>query len=157
METGQAMPAREVTVKKLIALALIVFASFQMAPAAMVEGTSIPGMRRTPVTVRTVCLYSSFLTVSKRLGKWRNRRQRCKSGPMSVGADKAYDTRDFVATVRAMNTRPHVAQNVKRSGGSAIDGRTSRHASYAISQSKRPLIEKALLKSSFATIGQDWV
>src|SRR5690242_8484646 len=75
--------------------------------------------------------------------KWRNRRQRRKSGPMSVGADKAYDTRDFVATARAMNTRPHVAQNVKRSGGSSIDGRTSRHASYAISQSKRPLIEKA--------------
>ncbi len=44
---------------------------------------------------------------------------------------------------RAMNIRPHVAQNVKRSGGSAIDGRTSRHASYAISQRKRPLIEKA--------------
>src|SRR5690242_18128848 len=39
--------------------------------------------------------------------KWRNRRQRRKSGPMSVGADKAYDTRDFVATARAMNTRPH--------------------------------------------------
>jgi transposase len=74
--------------------------------------------------------------------KWRNRRQRRKSGPMSVGADKAYDTRDFVATARAMNTRPHVAQNVKRSGGSSIDGRTSRHASYAISQSKRPLIER---------------
>jgi transposase len=75
--------------------------------------------------------------------KWRNRRQRRKCGPMSVGADKAYDTRDFVGTARAMNIRPHVAQNVKRSGGSAIDGRTSRHASYAISQSKRPLIEKA--------------
>jgi len=74
--------------------------------------------------------------------KWRNRRQRRKSGAMSVGADKAYDTRDFVATARTMNIRPHVAQNVKRSGGSAIDGRTSRHASYALSQSKRPLIEK---------------
>jgi transposase len=74
--------------------------------------------------------------------KWRNRRQRRKSGPMSVGADKGYDTRDFVATVREMNIRPHVAQNVKRSGGSAIDGRTSRHVSYAISQSKRPMIEK---------------
>jgi hypothetical protein len=61
---------------------------------------------------------------------------------MSVGADKAYDTREFVATLREMDIRPHVAQNVQRSGGSAIDRRTSRHASYAVSQSKRPLIEK---------------
>jgi len=62
---------------------------------------------------------------------------------MSVGTDKAYDTRDFVATLRAMNIRPHVAQNTKRSGGSAVDSRTSRHATYAVSQNKRPLIEKA--------------
>ena len=48
-----------------------------------------------------------------------------------------------VHTIRAMNIRPHVAQNSTRSGGSAIDRRTGRHASYAISQSKRPLIEKA--------------
>jgi len=60
-----------------------------------------------------------------------------------VGADKAYATRDLVQTLREMDIRPHVAQNTKRSGGSAIDGRTSRHESYAVSQSKRPLIEKA--------------
>jgi hypothetical protein len=76
-------------------------------------------------------------------GKWRNRRRRGLGGAMSVGTDKAYDTRDFVATVREMEIRPHVAQNSKRSGGSAIDSRTTRHPSYAISQSKRPLIEKA--------------
>jgi len=75
--------------------------------------------------------------------KWRNRRQRGQRGPMSVGADKAYDTRAFVKTIREMDIRPHVAQNTQRSGGSAIDGRTSRHASYTVSQSKRPLIEKA--------------
>jgi transposase len=75
--------------------------------------------------------------------KWRNRRQHRRHGPMSVGTDKAYDTRDFVATLRAMNIRPHVAQNTKRSGGSAVDSRTSRHATYAVSQNKRPLIEKA--------------
>jgi transposase len=62
---------------------------------------------------------------------------------MSVGADKAYDTRDFVGTVREMDVRPHVAQNVKRTGGSAIDRRTTRHDGYAVSQRKRPLIEKA--------------
>jgi len=76
-------------------------------------------------------------------GKWRNRRRRGPHGPMSVGADKAYDTRDFVRTVREMNIRPHVAQNTARTGGSAIDRRTSRHASYLVSQHKRPLIEKA--------------
>lgn len=73
-------------------------------------------------------------------GKWRSKGRR---GPMSVGADKAYDTREFVNTLREMEIRPHVAQNSKRPGGSALDGRTSRHASYAVSQSKRPLIEKA--------------
>ena len=75
--------------------------------------------------------------------KWRNRRQRGKRAAMSVGADKAYDTRDFVATVREMNIRPHVSQNTKRAGGSAIDRRTARHQSYGMSQRKRPLIEKA--------------
>lgn len=75
--------------------------------------------------------------------QWRQRRQRRRSAPMSVGADKAYDTRDFVATLREMDIRPHVAQNVKRPGGSAIDARTTRHESYHVSQKKRPLIEKA--------------
>jgi len=75
--------------------------------------------------------------------QWRNRRQRARGGPMSVGADKAYDTRDFVQTVREMHIRPHVAQNSNRAGGSAIDGRTTRHTTYRVSQSKRPLIEKA--------------
>lgn len=74
--------------------------------------------------------------------KWRARRRRGLRGPMSVGADKGYDTRDFVETAREMNIRPHVAQNTRRNGGSAIDGRTARHASYRVSQGKRPLIEK---------------
>jgi hypothetical protein len=42
-----------------------------------------------------------------------------------------------------MKIRPHVAQNANRTGGSAIDQRTTRHSSYSVSQSKRPLIEKA--------------
>jgi hypothetical protein len=75
--------------------------------------------------------------------QWRKARQQGRSGTLSVGADKAYDTRDFVDTVREMNVRPHVAQNLNRTGGSAIDARTTRHQSYDLSQSKRPLIEKA--------------
>ena len=74
---------------------------------------------------------------------WRSRRQRQCGSPMSVGADKAYDTHDFVRTVREMDFRPHVSQNVNRPGGSAIDRRTTRHESYQVSQRKRPLIEKA--------------
>ena len=75
--------------------------------------------------------------------QWRGRRQRRVPTPMSVGADKAYDTHGFVHTVREWDVRPHVAQNVNRSGGSAIDSRTTRHESYQVSQRKRPLIEKA--------------
>jgi hypothetical protein len=75
--------------------------------------------------------------------QWRGRRQRRLTTPMSVGADKAYDTHDFVHIVREWDVQPHVAQNVNRSGGSAIDGRTTRHESYQVSQKKRPLIEKA--------------
>jgi transposase len=75
--------------------------------------------------------------------QYQRNRKRGRCGPMTLGADKAYDTRDFVSILREMNVRPHVAQNVNRSGGSAIDRRTTRHAGYEISQRKRPLIEKA--------------
>jgi transposase len=61
---------------------------------------------------------------------------------VSVGGDKGYDTRDFVAECRNMNVTPHVAQNTKRSGGSAINGRTTRHAGYEVSQKKRKRIEE---------------
>ena len=75
--------------------------------------------------------------------RWRKRRRQRRHGPLSVGADKAYDTRDFVKVLREMNVRPHVAQNLNRPGGSALDARTTRHSSYQVSQHKRPLIEKA--------------
>lgn len=75
--------------------------------------------------------------------QWRRKRRWGPRKPISVGADKAYDTRDFVGTLRAYGVRPHMAQNRKRAGGSAIDRRTVRHDSYEISQRKRPLIEKA--------------
>jgi len=61
---------------------------------------------------------------------------------VTLGGDKGYDTADFVAECRNMNVTPHVAQNDKRPGGSAIDGRTTRHAGYAISQRKRKRIEE---------------
>jgi hypothetical protein len=61
--------------------------------------------------------------------------------PVTVGADKAYDTKDFVAESRHMNATPHVAQNNK-GRKSAIDGRTTRHAGYNISQQKRKRVEE---------------
>ena len=61
---------------------------------------------------------------------------------ITVAADKAYDTKDFVSEMRGMNVTPHVAQNTKRSGSSAIDGRTTRHAGYPVSQRKRKRIEE---------------
>jgi transposase len=61
---------------------------------------------------------------------------------VTLAGDKGYDTRDFVKEMRGMNVTPHVAQNEKRPGGSAIDGRTTRHAGYGISQRKRKRIEE---------------
>jgi IS5 family transposase len=61
---------------------------------------------------------------------------------VTVGADKGYETRDFVAECRRMNVTPQVAQNTNRPGGSAIDGRTTRHTGYQISQRKRKRIEE---------------
>jgi len=60
----------------------------------------------------------------------------------TLGADKAYDTNGFVADLRALGVTPHVAQNDKRRGGSAIDGRTTRHPGYLLSQQKRKRVEE---------------
>ena len=62
--------------------------------------------------------------------------------PVTVGADKGFDTRDFVKECRNLRVTPHVAQNHERRGGSAIDARTTRHPGYTISQKKRKRIEE---------------
>jgi transposase len=69
--------------------------------------------------------------------------QRAPGRRRTLGADKAYDDAQFVELMRAVNVTPHVTQNVARSGGSAIDGRTTRHDGYAMSQHARPRIEPA--------------
>jgi len=61
--------------------------------------------------------------------------------PETVGLDKGYDTRDLVAKLRARDVTPHVAQNTA-GRRSAIDGRTTRHAGYAISQRIRMKVEE---------------
>jgi len=61
---------------------------------------------------------------------------------ITLGADRGYDAADFVEELRTLNVRPHVAQNVSRRR-SAIDRRTTRHASYAASLRARKRIEEA--------------
>jgi transposase len=64
-----------------------------------------------------------------------------KKKRITLGADKAYDTRNFVDTVREMGVTPHFTQN-NTNRRSAIDGRTTRHVGYRISLGKRWLVEK---------------
>jgi transposase len=59
-------------------------------------------------------------------------------GQVTLGADKNYDSKDHVAQLRERKVTPHVAQKKN----SAIDGRTSRHAGYKVSQQKRKRIEE---------------
>ena len=62
---------------------------------------------------------------------------------ITVAGDKAYDTRDFVTNLRAMRATPHLAQYAATARRrSAIDGRTTRHPGYGISQQKRKLVEQ---------------
>jgi transposase len=60
--------------------------------------------------------------------------------PITLGADKGYDTRGFVEGARSLGTTPHVAQN-DTNRRSAVDGRTTRHEGYEVSQRKRKLVE----------------
>ena len=62
--------------------------------------------------------------------------------PVTVGGDKGFDTFGFVEECRHLRVVPHVAQNLGRRGGSAIDGRTTRYPGYAVSQRKRKRIEE---------------
>ena len=63
-----------------------------------------------------------------------------------MGADKGYDRRDLVMELRELGVTPHVAQNAyateRATRRSAIDGRTTRHVGYAMSQKRRKRIEE---------------
>lgn len=75
-----------------------------------------------------------MLHARSKVAPWRRR---------TCGADKNYDTAEMVDVARELGVTPHVAQNLKRSGGSAIDARTTRHEGYAKSLHARPRIEPA--------------
>jgi len=68
-------------------------------------------------------------------------RQKTSTKRMTVGAAKAYDTKSFIAGTRALNVTAHVQKNEK-GRRSNLDARTTRHAGYAVSLSRRWLIEK---------------
>jgi hypothetical protein len=66
-----------------------------------------------------------------------------KKGRITVGADKGFDSKDFVQGCRELGVTPHIAQNTTRfRGRSAIDGRTVKRAGYAVSQRMRKRIEE---------------
>jgi transposase len=76
----------------------------------------------------------SALAMLERLPRRKRRR--------TLGADKLYDTKEFVRACRELGVTPHVAQNITDNRGSAIDGRTTRHAGYKVSLRKRKLVEQ---------------
>lgn len=67
--------------------------------------------------------------------------RRARKGRASLGADKGYDSRDFVAGCRQRGVTPHLARNTTNRR-SAIDGRTTRHPGYAVSQRIRKRVEE---------------
>src|SRR5512134_2428946 len=70
----------------------------------------------------------------------------------TLGGDKGYDTADFVAGCRELKITPHVAQNSTTRRASAIDGRTTRHPGYTISQRCRKCVEEVF--GWLKTVGQ---
>ena len=64
-----------------------------------------------------------------------------RSARITLGADRGYDTKGFVAAMRDLGVTPHVAQNTS-GRSSAVDERTTRHNGYAISQRKRKRVEE---------------
>jgi len=60
----------------------------------------------------------------------------------TLGGDKAYDDREFVSGIRQAGMTPHVAQNISKTHSSFIDGRTTGHEGYEISQRRRKMVEE---------------
>ena len=92
------------------------------------------------------------LMIDLRVGQARGRAE-CEQGldmlqemrgprRITVAGDKGYDTAEFIAGCRAFNVTPHVAQNRKRAGGSALDLRTTGWPGYAVSQRIRKRVEE---------------
>jgi transposase len=85
-------------------------------------------------------------TAERRASETMLKRKARRRRRITVGEDKAYDTKDHVAALRRLNVTPHVTRNdaltkTGRRRTSAIDKRTTRHVGYRISQSCRAMVE----------------
>jgi transposase len=85
-------------------------------------------------------------TAERRSSEKMLKRKAKRGRRITVGEDKAYDASDHVKAMRKLNVTPHVAQNqpttkTGKTRKSAVDSRTTRHIGYAISQSRRAMIE----------------
>ena len=87
--------------------------------------------------VANVCVTAATGTAERDAASW----MLAASAPpgSTVGGDKGYDVARFVDDVRALEVTPHIARKVRYS---AIDGRTTRHPGYEVSQRKRKLVEQ---------------
>ena len=87
--------------------------------------------------VANVCATAATGTAERDAAAW----MLAASAPRgsTVGADEGYDTARFVDEVRALEVTPHIAQKTRYS---AIDGRTTCHPGYQVSQRKRKLVEQ---------------
>jgi transposase len=100
------------------------------------HGLAVAGMLSQATGIAERRVSEAMLAIRRKLG--------CRR--ITVGEDKAYDTADHVAALRAAGVTPHVTQNngptkTGRLRRSAIDARTTRHWGYGASQSRRPMIE----------------
>jgi transposase len=109
-----------------------------------------------------IAITDSTLFEPKAAAPMLDRRRRARQAMSTVGADKGYYNKGFVALLRRRNIAPHIARIEGRSAP-GLDGRTVRHESYAISQRKRKRIEEifgwmktvgGLRKSRFIGIGK---
>ncbi len=89
---------------------------------------------------------ASEVTPADGYGKWAAALRMARSLPgahqRTLGADKGYDTRNFVADIRFARITPHMTQNAGARHRSAIDGRTTRHPGFAQSINARKRIEQ---------------
>jgi len=141
---------------RVISLVLAAMLTY-LVPAAAITGLATADVADAVIPSLTITLaagviYAAAERLRRQRDAWAEReaamlmlhaRWRRHPRRRTVGADKAYDTHGLVEVLRELEVTPHVAQNLNRRGGSAIDVRTTRHPGYAKSLHARPRIEPA--------------
>jgi transposase len=88
-----------------------------------------------------IAITDSTLFEPKAAAPMLDRRRRMRQAMSTLGADKGYCNKGFVALLRRRNIAPHIAR-IEGRRAPGLDGRTTRHEGYAISQRKRKRIEE---------------